>query len=269
VHRDPDAAGDRNLRYTGARGWEQQVYKAAGNDSCQVCNMPADEHIGAMQFCRKGFANAVAKVQKIQTVQLFSLCREGNAGDVDRLIAARCPVDAQDRLGRTPLHCACRWGNDSIVKSLLAAGANATAKANSGASALRFACEGGGVGCVRVLVKAGVSCNDTCDESGRTILHLACRKRAAGICELLLEHKADVGAKDLNNSTPLHESGLGSEEAKLLLAYNADVEARDIDHRTPLHKMAFAGNSSTCALLLGARAQVNAKDGEGGQHATG
>ena len=239
------------------------MYDGEGSDKCKLCNKASDKHNGSARFCSKSFANAVSKIHKIQTRQLFSLCREGNTEAVEALVAAGCPVNVEDPQGRTPLHCACHWGNARIVESLLAAGADVKAKARNGLSAIRFACEGGGLDCIRVLVKAGVSCNEPCDEIGRTLLHLACRRRAASVCELLLVHNADVGARDVNASTPLHESAQSSEEVKLLISHKADVTARDFDQRTPLHKFSYAGNQNVCLALLTAKAHVNAQDAEG------
>lgn len=55
-----------------------------------------------------------------------------------------------------------------------------------------------------------------------TPLHFACSKRATAICELLIEYGADVNAKDLNDSTPLHSAGIGNAQTSLLITNKAD-----------------------------------------------
>ena len=61
----------------------------------------------------------------------------------------------------------------------------------------------------------------------------------ANTVRLLIDHGADVTARDDSQSTPLHlasESSLGSGEVvQLLIEHDADVTAIDANRRTPLH----------------------------------
>jgi len=240
------------------------VYEGKEDVKCKVCGKLPDEHHGTGRYCSKRCSEAIAKLLKTLTPQLYGACRTGDDKAILRLVTAGADINIEDAQGRSPLHCACRWGKASVVSSLISSRANVSAreKGRDGYSALQFGCEGGSAEVVRLLLAAGASATQAYGESRSTSLHLACKKRAHAICELLLEHGADANAKDVGNSTPLHEA-VGSNEAKSLIRNKADVMARDSNLRTPLHKAAFAGNRSVCLLLLESNAQVNAGDAEG------
>lgn len=85
---------------------------------------------------------------------------------------------------------------------------------------------------------------------------------------VLLEHGADVNARDDTHSTPLHlASYMGNGKAVgLLIQHGADVNAQDERQRTPLHRVV-----SSCLtlrreivhLLLCNGANVGAEDDKG------
>merc|ERR1712100_274427 len=82
------------------------------------------------------------------------------------------------------------------------------------------------------------------------------------ICELLLQNKADVHARDVLERTPLHnlhhEDRVDNlEKAKILLKYKADVHATDVFGKTPLHNVR---DFETATLLIENGAQLKALD---------
>jgi ankyrin repeat protein len=91
---------------------------------------------------------------------------------------------------------------------------------------------------VESLLTAGAQVNVTSRESMKvTPLHSAAAAREAGIARLLIEHGANVNARQTDSGfTPLHESAANGdmELAKLLLDRGADVNARMNDGKTPL-----------------------------------
>ena len=72
----------------------------------------------------------------------------------------------------------------------------------------------------------------------------------------LLDHGADVNAKNEFQTTPLHEAR-NEAIVKLLLVHGADVNARDQWQNTPLR---LARNGAIMKLLLDHGADVNARD---------
>jgi ankyrin repeat protein len=99
-------------------------------------------------------------------------------------------------------------------------------------------------------------------EHGETPLHLAVRYGHKDVAEFLLEHKADVNAKNNVGGTPLHVVA-NSVVAAPLLANKADVNARDDDGDTPLHSAAFSNHKDVAELLLANNAAVDAKNNNG------
>jgi ankyrin repeat protein len=89
-------------------------------------------------------------------------------------------------------------------------------------------------------------------ESGFTPLHLAVSKGYLDMCQMLLEHKADVHAHDNSGNTSLHLAASKDhlEIARILLKYNAEVNSRNEDGSTPLLIASSSGNIDIFRLLL-------------------
>ena len=72
----------------------------------------------------------------------------------------------------------------------------------------------------------------------------------AGTMRLLIDHGADVKAKDDIQSTPLHmasSSGI-PELVQLLIEHGADVRGQDRSNRTPLHLASSRVSAKTASL---------------------
>ena len=81
----------------------------------------------------------------------------------------------------------------------------------------------------------------------------------AEMVQLLIEHGADVTAKDKALSTPLHlASSQGSvKSVQLLIEHGADVAAQDESHKTPLHLASSLVSSATESLLIQQQLDIN------------
>jgi ankyrin repeat protein len=141
-------------------------------------------------------------------------------------------------------------------------------------SALHYAAREGHYNVACVLLEAEGVVVDSRNNVGLTPLHYACRDGHASVAELLLEHGAQPTAVDMHGWQPLHlacEHG-GHNTMSLLLALSSsspdqgliDLNVCGEFGKTPLHVAAKAGHTGACSLLLGAGADVEAKNHAGG-----
>ncbi|XP_078608089.1 ankyrin repeat domain-containing protein 66-like [Branchiostoma floridae x Branchiostoma japonicum] len=115
------------------------------------------------------------------------------------------------------------------------------------------AVEKGDVQTVRRGLEAGVDVNVKGTWSiwhDQTPLHVASGNGRTEVAELLIEHKAEVDARNRLGWTSLHvASRYGQTEmAELLIEHKAEVDARDEFQSTPLHWAAWEGHTGTCEL---------------------
>ncbi|XP_014233174.1 ankyrin-3-like [Trichogramma pretiosum] len=176
-------------------------------------------------------------------------------------------INAQDRLGNTPLHDALNMEGArlAIVKFLLQKGANPNMANEEGSTPLHVVSEK----CRDVgLLKAFFELSqkkyrplkiDAQDEGGRTPLHLAFRMSYEKMAVFLLENGADPTVIDSKRFTPLHvicnqtqESGLAQIFFKTIDAngQSVQVNARDDLGRTPLQLAVAKILPNTVDLLL-------------------
>ena len=94
------------------------------------------------------------------------------------------------------------------------------------------------------------------NEDGDTLLHYAINDENYEIVKLLLEHSANVNAKDYYGDTPLHNTN-NYEIAKLLIEYGANVNAKNEFGSTPLHDVS---DYNTTKLLIDNGADMNVKN---------
>jgi ankyrin repeat protein len=81
-------------------------------------------------------------------------------------------LDARDKDGSTPLHCAVWKGHEEVVALLVRAGAD-------------------------------VNAHNENDHWGTTPLHAAAHANQSAIAQLLIDHGADINARDREGRTPL------------------------------------------------------------------
>jgi hypothetical protein len=137
---------------------------------------------------------------------------------------------------------ACEKGKFDVVKRLLKEdrdliNARGELGMSSSNSPLLLAAIFGHKDIAEALIKASHPV-DVVEDSGQTPLMWACRRSYVDVVRLLLEHGADVNAKDEYKATPLHFAacpGIGNADiVRLLIDAGADHKAKDDDGRTAL-----------------------------------
>ncbi len=93
-----------------------------------------------------------------------------------------------------------------------------------------------------------------------TPLHWAAANGHVEVMQYLIEHGADISARDKNGTTPIHLAAENDqiEALKFLLDHGADVGARNDWQWTPLHYCAFHDAQDTARMLIAAGAEVDA-----------
>jgi ankyrin repeat protein len=132
----------------------------------------------------------------------------------------------------TPVHKATQSGDQAALESAVAGGANVDAV------------EG---------------------DNGYTALHIAALNNNGKAAKFLVDHNANVNARDDDQATPLHlASNRNSKDViVVLLAAKADVNAVDEDGETALYLASEAGDVDTVKMLLDAGADVNIRNEDG------
>lgn len=98
------------------------------------------------------------------------------------------------------------------------------------------------------------------DEYGFTALHGVAGEDQLEIARLLLEHGANVDARNDEGITPLHLAAY-SEMVDLLTEYGAELNARSNEGETPLHiQVSEVDSFDTVQRLLELGADVNLKN---------
>ncbi|KAL2006448.1 hypothetical protein VTN00DRAFT_9116 [Thermoascus crustaceus] len=153
--------------------------------------------------------------------------RQCDWGDdvIELLLRTDCQIDgkdAQDELGRTPLHWACATGKRHLAELLLSRPHGSGADVNA------------------------------IESRNKTSLHIATAHDRDDIVELLLKYHADVNARSDGGWTPLHNAcDKGCEKiVRILLQAGADINSQLLNGITPLHLAAQAGHREIVECLL-------------------
>ncbi len=152
------------------------------------------------------------------------------------LVAARVP--------ESPVADAAQRGDLEAVRTLLRQGADVNAAQGDGMTALHWAAQHGEVAMVRVLLYAGANREAATRLGGYTPLHLASEEGAALAVRVLLDAGSNANAMTSTGAGAIHLAAAAGQPdvIKALLQHGADVSARDgYAGRTPL-MFATAGN---------------------------
>lgn len=200
---------------------------------------------------------------------------------------------AEDHNGSTPLGVAVERSSSLALLDFLSKRVDVNQANRYGETALHIAALSEGVGnaeaVFRLLLGAGADPHFR-NEDGQTALHLLMNNpmRALSCMSILLQHKADIHARDALSRTPLHIAAIAGlyDEARLsytgdedgtlgdndriaedylkllwtLLNNGADLRCVDSTGDTPLHLAAQNGNAFAVLFLLNHGASVNASN---------
>ncbi|KAG6464429.1 hypothetical protein O3G_MSEX014505 [Manduca sexta] len=162
---------------------------------------------------------------------LFVACKRGNVEIVEYLIhVCACDIEQRgvyevpdDRSVHTvtPLWCAAVSGHLEVVHALAEAGADVNAASDSGSTPVRSACFMTHLPVVRFLVQRGADIHRPNHNGGTCLINSV---QSVLLCAFLLEHGAEVDARDTQLKTVLHYAIQEHrvETARLLLDHGAD-----------------------------------------------
>ncbi|XP_042313630.1 poly [ADP-ribose] polymerase tankyrase-2 isoform X3 [Sceloporus undulatus] len=210
---------------------------------------------------------------------------------IEVLVKHEAKVNALDNLGQTSLHRAAHCGHLQTCRLLLSSGCDPSIVSLQGFTASQMgnesiqqllqegiplgnseadrqlleAAKAGDMDTVKKLCTVqSVNCRDI---EGRqsTPLHFAAGYNRVSVVEYLLQHGADVHAKDKGGLVPLHNAcSYGHYEvAELLVKHGAVVNVADLWKFTPLHEAAAKGKYEICKLLLQHGADPTKKNRDG------
>ena len=139
----------------------------------------------------------------------------------------------------------------SLVQTMLSHGANLHPYTRCDETALYGAVVHNQVRVAEMLLTHGASANEPCITGG-TLLQMAVDRRNKDMVRLLLEHRADINAKDTNENTALFEAVYAlqdKEMVQLLLAYHANPNVPGRYGQTVLTHLWESNRPDIVALL--------------------
>ena len=169
---------------------------------------------------------------------------------VCRLLQAGANAKITPGDGITALHEAAYMGFTEVIECLLEHGAEIHARADDGWTPLHYACEGKNKEeAIRALINKGA---DFVSAIGISPLHILAYDGSDDLVNLLLDHGADVKARDNNGVTALHQAAWAGHVStiELLVSRGADVDARDDNDFTPLAQAVILGHVTAVASLM-------------------
>ena len=231
-------------------------------DTCLHKAVTRDCSIEVLQAIIDHGANVNATNTRNETA-LTRACMINNEGAIKLLLNACADPDIADVDGYTCLHDAVTGQNSiEVLQTIIDHGAAVNATNTTNETALTRACAFKDEGAVNVLLKAGADPNIVDSTYGDTCLHKAARQEcSAHMLQTLIDHGADVNAKNNANRTVLAVACTYKNEGAIKVLINASANSNIADDTygdTSLHT-AVQHECSTEALqaIIDGGASVN------------
>ena len=189
---------------------------------------------------------------------LIQACEGGNVSLVQTLIRKhKADITAHDDQDNTPLHVAAYCGKADVALCLIdefGYDPNVTAAGCIGKSLLHYACNGGSVCLVKTLIRKHKADVTARDDQDSTPLHDAAYSGKADVALCLIdEFGCDPNVKGNIGKSLLHlacQGGNVSLVQTLIRKHKADITARDNQDNTPLHVAAYSGKADVALCLI-------------------
>ncbi|GEM_PF-4089008 len=139
-------------------------------------------------------------------------------------------------LAKTPLYIACYRDNLEMVKLLLKYGGDLNQEIKGCKQLLHRASLGNAYHCAAFLLEHGADVNAKDNDACTPLYYAQSIDNGPEITALLLEHGAEVNTINYHDETPLHSAARHNldQSIELLLEHGADINALDCYHNTPL-----------------------------------
>jgi uncharacterized protein len=193
-------------------------------------------------------------------LDIWSAAKAGDVARVSELSSADSSlIEARDEDGCTPLIRAAESGEARMVEWLVGHGANVNAQNRQLATALLQALWFHQIDCAKSLLRAGADPN-LADDELRTPLLSAATMGYRSVAVELFTPRAHIATEEPESTDGYIEI------AALLIEHGANVNARNEDGATPLHQATRWGtvaHQEMCDLLLSRGADINCIDFDG------
>jgi ankyrin repeat protein len=186
----------------------------------------------------------------------FRAWKSGRNPDILQLfLDYHADVRVYDDNGNTPLHFAAEIGNLKLAQILLGRNADVNSQNNHGSTSLLLASELGHSDVVQLLLDHNADLYLR-DADGDTPLHCAAIG-GLEVARILLKLNVEVNSRNVKGSTPLHLASIGSWRlpegsavvVQFLLDHGADVQARDLSGKTASEVARGPGREEIIRLL--------------------
>jgi ankyrin repeat protein len=190
--------------------------------------------------------------------RLLQSLERGDTAAARALVKQGTDVNAQDAVGKTPLHRAVELNDVDLAKALIKAGARVKAATRYGVTPLHLACVNGQAAMIDLLLQSGADPDETWTY-GETALMVASRTGVVDAVRVLLAHGANVNARTESGQTALMWAAAENNVAVIpvLLKAGADVQARTGFGFTALFFAVREGKLDAVRTLIAAGADVN------------